>query len=206
MYREFLFGATCVGILMAAGLVPTPTASKLSDTVSDLSFEEIGLPEAPAVMAEIAGFIEQLPEVGKTIDERLFRNEPIAAPEAPEAPVVVVSEASPGQKLVESTVNFELDDVQLDEIAKKQLEDFASYLKENRDVRIGVFGHTDLTGPESYNASLGQARADQVVEFLQELGVSADRVEVVKSHGEALPMIKTDAPSRENRRVKIETM
>jgi|GEM_PF-5901329 outer membrane protein OmpA-like peptidoglycan-associated protein len=189
---------------MAAGFLPTPTELKLNEKVQDFSLTDVGLPEAPEIMANVSGFIDKLPEVAAQIDAQLFRGTP--KPPAPSLPAGVDVAANAEAVEFDRMVNFELDVSTLDAAAKAELEQVARFLVENEGTRIGIFGHTDLTGPESYNSALGQVRAESVAAFLAELGVSKDRFEVIKSHGEAFPMVETTAPERANRRVMIETM
>lgn len=67
-----------------------------------------------------------------------------------------------------------------------------------------VSGHTDAIGTEGYNQDLGQRRADSVMNYLQDKGVSTDQIEA-KSYGESLP-VKSNHSNRGraiNRRVDI---
>jgi outer membrane protein OmpA-like peptidoglycan-associated protein len=99
-------------------------------------------------------------------------------------------------------VNFELNSDELSASAKANLLEFAKALKDPRlsGVRFSVEGHTDATGPESYNLQLSQRRADAVVSFLSEQGADTSRF-VVQGFGESSP--RTDDPFDPiNRRVE----
>lgn len=99
-------------------------------------------------------------------------------------------------------VNFELDSDELSASAKANLLEFAKALKDPRlsDVSFSVEGHTDATGPESYNLQLSQRRADAVVSFLSEQGADTSRF-VVRGFGESSP--RSDDPfDPVNRRVE----
>jgi outer membrane protein OmpA-like peptidoglycan-associated protein len=99
-------------------------------------------------------------------------------------------------------VNFELNSDELSESAKANLREFSRALDDPRlgSASFSIEGHTDATGPESYNLILSQRRADAVVTFLREQGADASRF-VVKGFGQANP--RSDDPfDPVNRRVE----
>lgn len=213
MYHQVFFGATCAGILLAAGLLPLPDRDALPDfTLPQVELSEMSLPNGADLLSNIGSFVDDLPELGQQIEETVIRpsltkissvarNEP--QPTAPAALPVISAEP---RVTTASTVNFELDAKDLDLAAKEQLDVFAAWLKTDETARLGIFGHTDLTGSPDYNKALGLERAEQVAAYLQSVGVPADRIEIIKSYGETAPVIATDAPSRDNRRVQIKVM
>lgn len=99
-------------------------------------------------------------------------------------------------------VNFELDSDELSESAKANLLEFSRALEDPRlgNATFSIEGHTDATGPESYNLRLSERRADAVVRFLREQGADASRF-TVKGLGENDP--RSDDPfDPVNRRVE----
>jgi outer membrane protein OmpA-like peptidoglycan-associated protein len=99
-------------------------------------------------------------------------------------------------------VNFELNSDELSESAKANLREFYRALDDPRlgSASFAIEGHTDASGPESYNLQLSQRRADAVVTFLREQGADASRF-VVKGYGQANP--RSDDPfDPVNRRVE----
>lgn len=232
MYHQLFFGATCAGILMAAGLMPLPDRSNLPEvsvSVADFDISEISLPDRAEVIAGIEEMVEDLPEMRADFNENVVRPsvERLAAAFAPsekraepaqpaviETPEVEVAsadiptpEARPDMpRGMAKTVNFDLDTAELDAAAKAQLDRFVQQLTEDPTARLGIFGHTDLTGDDTYNDFLGQVRAERVADYLTGKGIARERIEIIKSYGERAPNVATDAASRDNRRVDIEVM
>ncbi len=70
--------------------------------------------------------------------------------------------------------------------------------------KIIATGHTDLSGPASYNLGLSDRRAQAVKEALGSQGLSESAIKTL-GLGEADPLIETPDGAREpqNRRVEI---
>lgn len=81
---------------------------------------------------------------------------------------------------------FALDSDQLDDLAKKAIEDDATVLKKYSTWVITIEGHCDERGTAEYNLALGERRALAVKGYLQTLGLSADRFRTV-SYGKEFP-------------------
>lgn len=60
-----------------------------------------------------------------------------------------------------------------------KLQDVASYLESNLDARILVEGYCDWKGTPAYNKSLGDRRASSVRDYLVDLGIDINRIEVL---------------------------
>jgi OOP family OmpA-OmpF porin len=77
----------------------------------------------------------------------------------------------------------------------------ANTLKSNPDVNVVLTGYTDASGPEDYNKTLGQRRADEVKQQLvQVFGIDASRIETTSS-GESNPL--ANGRNNINRRVDV---
>ena len=69
---------------------------------------------------------------------------------------------------------------------------------------VVVIGHTDTVGSEGYNLDLSKRRAQSVVEILNLLGISTDRMTVGAVGQSELPVSTADGvPEQENRVVKM---
>lgn len=107
-------------------------------------------------------------------------------------------------KEVPSTVNFAFNSAHIDAQAAQVLRAQAKWIRQFPEVRFKVFGHTDAVGSDSYNIRLGKQRANAVVNFLAQNGVSRGRLQAVVSHGETRPLIVTQERERRNRRTVTE--
>ena len=99
------------------------------------------------------------------------------------------------------TVHFDFDStaVRPDDLQKVQI--VAQHLIQNINHKLMIEGHCDERGTEDYNISLGERRALAVVDELQRLGISQDRLRTT-SYGEKVPMADgaTEQSYAENRR------
>lgn len=84
-------------------------------------------------------------------------------------------------------------------------------LTNNPDYKVNIGSHTDCRGTEDYNLDLSQKRAESVVNFLVEKGISKDRL-LAKGYGEENLINKckceecTENQHQENRRTTFELM
>ena len=84
------------------------------------------------------------------------------------------------------------------------LQDHANFLIDNPVVKVLIEGHADERGTPGYNIALGDRRADAVVKYLNNLGVSSSQISTV-SYGEEKPVntSHTDAAFSQNRRAVL---
>ncbi|MDY7117257.1 OmpA family protein [Halomonas sp. SSL-5] len=103
-----------------------------------------------------------------------------------------------------SDVTFAFDSAELRPGAASELNEVASTLNNNPEVRVTIAGHTDAVGSNEYNLNLSQERADSVASYLMSQGVAGNRMRTV-GYGEERPVAtnETDAGRAMNRRVEI---
>nr|WP_275661225.1 OmpA family protein [Vibrio mediterranei] len=72
------------------------------------------------------------------------------------------------------------------------------------ETRATVYGYTDSTGPNEYNQSLSERRANAVYEYLKHAGVSTEQLRVA-GYGEDSPLVPNDTTEHRhmNRRVTV---
>jgi peptidoglycan-associated lipoprotein len=97
-------------------------------------------------------------------------------------------------------VTFPLNRAEISDEAKAIIDEaITPFKQENRGVFFEIEGHTDSTGPDTYNSRLGEDRAAAVRNYLRDQhGIALSRIEVM-SYGESRPVV--DNKTRENRAV-----
>lgn len=103
------------------------------------------------------------------------------------------------------SINFSAGQAKLSKEAEAYLADLAAKLiADNQNVYLEIQGHTDATGPDALNVSLGLKRAEVVRHFLSQQGIALNRMSTI-SYGKILPVEsnKTANGRASNRRVVI---
>lgn len=119
------------------------------------------------------------------------------------AGVMVDSSGCPQKgSIVLEGVTFDVNKATLIGGSSVALESVAQGLKKHPRIRIELQGHTDSSGPDQYNMTLSQKRADAVRSFLLEQGVPSQQL-TARGYGEGQPIAdNTSAEGRaKNRRV-----
>jgi len=142
----------------------------------------------------------QLREVDQTAQEALKR--------ATEAGKLAEGKFLYSMVLSDDSIKFPLDSSKLSPEAEQRLSVFVEKLKsDNRNIYVEIQGHTDSSGPESFNQRLGEQRAEAVRMFMSRNGVPLNRISTI-SFGESEPVAdnNTRAGRAENRRVVLLVM
>lgn len=84
------------------------------------------------------------------------------------------------------TVYFDFDNYSIRDNDAENLAKNARWLGLNQSVKVIVEGHADERGDEEYNLALGDKRAQSVKRYLNDLGISPERLDVI-SYGEERP-------------------
>ena len=140
----------------------------------------------------------------KACDPELFP-EPVAEvvappPVAPAPPPVAYETVT-----LSAGALFDFDSASLKAEGKQQLDDVASKITSNGKVEsVSIVGHTDSTGPESYNQQLSLRRATSVRDYLASHGVDSSMMSI-SGMGESSPVAdnSTRAGRAQNRRVEV---
>jgi OOP family OmpA-OmpF porin len=124
--------------------------------------------------------------------------EEVVVIETPKAEIVIVEE------VITFNLLFGFDKSAITDEMIPVLEQAKMILEEDRGVDFVVSGHTDSTGPETYNQGLSERRATSVNDWLVSNGISSSRLKVV-GYGETRS--KYDNGTKEgrklNRRVEL---
>lgn len=87
---------------------------------------------------------------------------------------------------------------------KGSLNTLAKALKENRDIKIKINGHTDIIGTDQYNLGLSVKRANSIKNYLANRGVNRSNISI-EGYGKQEPVATnaTAAGRAQNRRVEF---
>jgi len=117
---------------------------------------------------------------------------PAPRAESPAAPVPTEDEIFAGKTLAAlngekplSDAYFDLDSQSIRADAKPVLQKNSDWMKRWGTTKVMVEGHADSRGSAEYNLALGERRATAVRDYLVNLGVAADRIQVVSKGKEA---------------------
>ncbi len=126
------------------------------------------------------------------------------------APQEIVAKVKPLKKDLKMqfhNITFELNSADLKEEAYPILDQLVKFLKQNPDIKVEISAHTDDLGSEQYNLKLSLRRANSVVEYLKEHGISPDRM-IAIGYGESRPLVPNDSDEHRamNRRVEFKIL
>lgn len=109
-----------------------------------------------------------------------------------------------GQSEILQNIFFATGEYELLPQSTTELHKLFDFLQANPRIRIEISGHTDNTGSEQSNQLLSEKRAEIVMNFLINLGISADRIEA-KGFGQHRPITSnlTEEGRQQNRRTEF---
>jgi peptidoglycan-associated lipoprotein len=108
------------------------------------------------------------------------KDEEGGVPSAPAADEnTALGDSDTGKAMGLQTVHFPYDSFLLDEEGKGILKSNSDILKDKTALKIQVEGHCDNRGGIQYNIALGEKRANATRKFLQDLGVSGERITTI---------------------------
>ncbi|MCS7037549.1 MAG: OmpA family protein [Saprospiraceae bacterium] len=115
----------------------------------------------------------------------------------------------PGTVIELPNIYYNFNDATLRPDARKDLDLVVSLLKQQPTIKVEIASHTDCRGTAKYNEDLSQRRANGVVEYLVQHGISRERLRPV-GYGESEPRNHcsdgvpcTEAEHARNRRTEI---
>ncbi|WP_372744382.1 carboxypeptidase regulatory-like domain-containing protein [Lutibacter sp.] len=127
-------------------------------------------------------------------------------------PIVLFTEKN-GIKYIETKpLNFVLDEFELNNEVKLELNKIIYNMNQNPSIKIEVNYHTDSRGPDDYNLQLTKNRANSTKEYLISKGISADRIKA-NGYGETMLLNKcsnnikcTEEEHSKNRRAEFKVL
>ena len=118
-----------------------------------------------------------------------------------------MEQTSDGVRITLRDVSFGFGSASVNGDSRTKLTALADYLEAHSGMAVRIYGHTDSTGPETYNQQLSEKRAEAVASLLTDGGVTAERIETA-GMGETEPAESNDTRvgRMANRRVEITLM
>ena len=115
-----------------------------------------------------------------------------------------LNEAVAGKPFVINNIFYNTNSAELTKESKVVLKAFASYLKDNPEIKIEILGHTDNVGNPKANEALSSNRAFSVKSTLEEMGIAGSRINA-KGFGASKPVAdnSTDEGRAKNRRTEF---
>lgn len=117
---------------------------------------------------------------------------------------VYLEPISSGAAIVLNNLFFPTGKYSLEGKSKTELNKLVQFLNLNKSVKIEISGHTDDVGEPGANLTLSKKRAIAVVEYLNQKGISRNRI-IATGFGEAKPIVKNDTGENRqlNRRIEL---
>ncbi len=112
-----------------------------------------------------------------------------------------------GEKIILKGIYFDSGKATIKPESYSALDNAVKLLKEHPNVKVEIAGHTDSVGKDSYNLGLSQDRADAVLIYLVNRGISRDRLRA-RGYGETSPIAsnRTSAGQAKNRRIEFQIL
>jgi OOP family OmpA-OmpF porin len=107
-------------------------------------------------------------------------------------------------KIIANGIRFDVNKATLKPESMGIINEIATLMKENPEIKFSVEGHTDSDGDDTSNQTLSEQRAATVVSTLTKLGIDANRL-TSKGWGESQPLDSNNTPEGKanNRRVEF---
>lgn len=120
---------------------------------------------------------------------------------------VLLEPLTVNNKITLNNVFFDFDKSELKAESFIELDKLVDLLKKNPAVKIEIAGHTDNKGDKKYNQTLSQKRAESVVNYLIQKGITSTRL-VAKGYGDTMPIFPNDTEENKakNRRTELKVL
>ncbi|PKR81309.1 hypothetical protein CW751_04420 [Brumimicrobium salinarum] len=134
---------------------------------------------------------------GHAFDSKIITKEILAEGKTIHSKNMEVKKIKIGEPYTINDILYSTASSELSERAKFILKQFGRFLKDNQDITILIQGHTDNEGDPQRNLELSERRAQGVMDFLIQNGISKNRLNA-RGYGQTQP--KVPNTSSENKR------
>lgn len=201
-------------VLIMKGEVATENVEDIKDTKLKVRFESGKVIEQEILINDDGGYVAvanlgsgkedvliEIEKEGKAYESKLIKKEETSKTFIKEQEIEI-KDVKKGSKHTINDILFASNSADISDASKLVLDGFANWLKQNKDIKIEIQGHTDDVGKDEDNMALSQDRAYSVMEYLSATaGIKASRIKF-KGYGETRPKVTNDSPSnrKKNRR------
>jgi outer membrane protein OmpA-like peptidoglycan-associated protein/tetratricopeptide (TPR) repeat protein len=160
--------------------------------------------EGNAFSSQLISLKNPSPHVSNTASSNTAAESPVS-----KSPVIKLDmktdSVKTGKPYTLNNIYFGQNQAELKEESKIVLDEFAEYLKENKNIIIEIYGHTDNSGKPNDNQNLSGERAFTVFEYLRTAGVGKAQITGHKGFGESKPVASNDSEEgkAKNRRTEF---
>jgi OmpA-OmpF porin, OOP family len=104
-------------------------------------------------------------------------------------------------------IEFEFGKATIKPVSFEILDEVVTLMKARKEIRMGIYGHTDNVGADARNLDLSKQRAASVVRYITSKGIAQNRLES-EGFGETKPIATngTDEGRARNRRVEFKIL
>ena len=133
--------------------------------------------------------------------DSIFGVKPVMSPATKDS---LAREEAEYERFTVTDINFETDSYNIPDTSKDELLQLSIYLKNHPNFQCQLFGYTDNRGSKKYNQRLSENRANAVMSFVLEKGVSSEKIGIAGYNYENPIADNTEERGRAlNRRVEI---
>jgi outer membrane protein OmpA-like peptidoglycan-associated protein len=118
--------------------------------------------------------------------------------------LVGLTRIAKGNSITLNNLYFDYDSDKILPVSYAEIERLMLFLKQNKNIKIKIVGHTDNQGSHAYNIDLSRRRAEALMNALIRKGIAADRL-TAEGKGSTQPITTNDTEEgrAKNRRVEI---
>ncbi len=118
--------------------------------------------------------------------------------------LVGLTRIASGNSITLNNLYFDYDSDQILPTSNAEIQRLILFLKQNKNIKIKIVGHTDNQGSNAYNLDLSHRRATALMNALINKGIAADRL-TAEGMGSTQPITSNDTEEgrAQNRRVEI---
>ena len=118
--------------------------------------------------------------------------------------LVGLTRIASGNSITLNNLYFDYDSDKILPNSYAEIQRLMLFLKQNKNIKIKIVGHTDNQGSNAYNLDLSRRRAEALMNALIQKGISADRL-IAEGKGSTQPITTNDTEEgrAQNRRVEV---